>query len=509
MNGHHPAWRTGTAALIAASAAIRLLAQVPTTSFAVTGYIQRLELCQPADPGCSSGDPLSMARMTVNDIQIVLPKNLILTMPGTYMTAHDLFRGPNGTPTSPLQARSGLAITDPLPAGMSPHVAEVVGNIVDGTYIAGLVRISHEPLQLSAGYVVGIDSARGEIQVGPKGTTAGARVRLNDPTGRFGKAQSPDVRFTMDIENPTVHASTGYPVCIPRAAPDVLCPAINRPTVADLPAAERPLASETSGTVRRFTIGTTRATPDAPACPTCDPTRMAPLALGDYVTYAGIPASDGGAPYTSAYMLEAELGIYTSPGSDPVYVSQEETLIGTGGIPFPGLDQETGPGKVVPGQSSVTRFRIVGFTTDPSRNVDVFAIDLDRTTGDEHPRLIASVRPEPIAPIGRFRVTVDQSVFLPPTMEVRARVQGISGTAQSQNGLVWGTYTAPIGEYIFPEGRLFGRGVIPANFENFCFLLTGSGPLKTMGRTGVQPVVGTLSPWPSSGHSQPEVSCAF
>ena len=59
------------------------------------------------------------------------------------------------------------------------------------------------------------------------------RVQINDPVGRFGLKHSPDPRFTADTDNATVHAKTGYPMCIPRTDPavadDPLCPKVNRP----------------------------------------------------------------------------------------------------------------------------------------------------------------------------------------------------------------------------------------------------------------------------------------
>jgi hypothetical protein len=76
-------------------------------------------------------------------------------------------------------------------------------------------------------------------------------VQLNDPkipglhdsagadTGRFSNGQSPDNRFSVDQDNPTVHAATGYPMCIPRTDPtvkdDPLCPQKNRPLAPGLP----------------------------------------------------------------------------------------------------------------------------------------------------------------------------------------------------------------------------------------------------------------------------------
>ena len=42
------------------------------------------------------------------------------------------------------------------------------------------------------------------------------KVQINDPFGRFWRAQSPDARFSVDDQNPTIHSGTGYPVCVPR-----------------------------------------------------------------------------------------------------------------------------------------------------------------------------------------------------------------------------------------------------------------------------------------------------
>ncbi len=162
----------------------------------------------------------------------------------------------------------------------------------------------------------------------------------------------------------------------------------------------------------------------------------------------------------------------------------------------------------------VTRFRIVGFTTDPSRNVEVQSVRRDPTTGKEWPvgtgnagasLRLASVAPEPNAPIGRFRVTVDRSVFLPPTREVRVRVSG-TPELTLENELKPGVYTAPVGEFIFPEGRLLGKPQVPMNFEDLCFLSQGEGPDEENER----PPVLRLAPFPASAsnRSEPGTFCS-
>ena len=65
----------------------------------------------------------------------------------------------------------------------------------------------------------------------------------------------------------------------------------------------------------------------------------------------------------------------------------EEALVGTLGDPWPDIDQE-----------ETSRFRIVGFTTDPSRRVDVFLLDND---GSE--RRLTTLQPQAAGQIGRGR----------------------------------------------------------------------------------------------------------
>lgn len=527
----------------------------PTTGFNLIGYIQAFAIDD-------LNDPLSSATMTVNGTTVIIPKNLKIVMPGTYLTANDIFRGQHGrtkadgnNPATLALKRSCIALEDRNdPDGICknqpefPYTAEIVGNIVDDNFIAGLVNIGQIPLQTSGGFVKTICYAgtepncmqQGELlisTVNQPDSKLLARVRLNDPKGRFGVAGSPDERFTADLDNPTVHAATGYPVCIPRADNDgdPLCPMKNRPKTNDK-------------FLTRFTIGNEKArnhlgveVPGAKICTGCDSHSMVPLVVGDYVVYSGTLQKDtNGSTYVSAYSLEADLGVYTSPGVDPAYVFIEEAILGAGGTAFPGIDQETGPGKVVPGQTLVTRFKIVGFTTDPSRTVDVFAMDVkDANSIEQVPRLIQSISTEPVAPIGRFETTIDQQVFMPPPREIRAQIHGIWDTndpgvrlsqepEQSANGLTFGRYDAPVAEYIFPEGRVFGGkepepGLIPANFEDLCFLSVGFGPLDTLDRCIEKnddcpvadpqtntPVVKSLAPWPDSEkkpiQTQPSVS---
>ena len=522
--------------------------ETPTTPFISIGYIQSFKLCDPAYnvAPCNKNDPRAAATMKVNGVNIIIPENLKIIMPGTYLTAQDIFKGPKGTAAGALSTpeQSGLALEDQHSLGKTfiPFMAEISGNIAKDPasskieYIAGLVNISQGVLQTSAGYIRDIDYAKGELLVTPaiNNSTNQVRVQLNDPPlpgsqfGRFSKGSTDakdDNRFMVDQGNPTVHAMTGYPVCIPTSANgDTRCPISNR------------MKDSNGNFLRRYTIGSKLATnpngipvATSPLCTTCDSKFMVPLVAGDYVIFSGIWIDDVDAAtnttgYISAYSLEANLGIYTSPGENPAYIAIEESHWGSGGIPFDNLPQETGPGKpAFPGTNLVTRFFIVGATTDPSRNVEIIALDVDPVTGDEQkpPRILSVVSPEPIAPLGRFRRTVEQSVFLPPTREIKAHIVGTTSeegkNPKVANGLEWGQYTAPVGEYLFPEGRNWGKPEVPMNFENLCFLAKGAGPLDTLGRDKT-PVAGCtdatcqlkqLKPWPDSGHfvTDPQAAC--
>jgi hypothetical protein len=329
--------------------------------------------------------------------------------------------------------------------------------------------------------------------VGPDTGTAVARVRINDPDGRYGLANSAnparsviDDRFRSDPGNAPVAADTGFPMCIPRFDP-------NLRDDSQCPSANRPLAPNTG----RFTCGTVSAEPTAPAHPGCQPDKPAPLQVGDYITFNGMMTEDNpgsGTFFHAAHAVHAMAGIYTSPGANPAYVFIEEALVGTLGELFPGIDQE-----------ETSRFRTVGFTTDPSRRVEVFVIDVVGNTEAE--RRLTTLTPSAVAQIGRVRVTLPSKAnFLPITRDVRYRIEGHT-SVRVAGGLDSGQYTAPVGEYIYPENTRFGRPRLPVGvpFENFCFLKNGGGVLATLGR-GSPPdttaiPIGGLLPFPSSGHS--------
>jgi hypothetical protein len=453
-------------------------AQIPNP-FDVVGFIDAATVDTP-------NDIFSGGTITVNGTTIIVPRNTILQFPATGMTWQEVFKlAP--APYGPTQ--SGLAMSD-LPKPPTTYEVHVQGNIVAGRYIAGLLFLSQQTANAGAGFINFIDYATGEMRVGGtigNGTT-GQRVRINDPIGRFGRVTTPDPRFTIDEDNPTVRSETAYPMCVPRVAPpavDALCPQSNRP--------KDPLTGNFL-TIIEFPPPGPGVTPDA--------TQMMPFEVGDYVTYNGTLFTDAAGPYLSAWGIIANIGAFTAPGTQPAYVAVDVFFLGTSGIPFPGLAQE-----------ATVRTRMEGFTTDPTSPVDVFGIDVDPCSGTESDRFFATVAVDPGPPNGavrgrwRWRPN-NQADWLPPTREGHAISHAGVVATPVANGLSAGEYRLPNFDFIFPENLVVGDHLVPANLQDFPFLAQGSGPY--FGAAANQSatafgIVGQLSPWPGDPVPSPVV----
>src|SRR5437899_2633062 len=114
----------------------------------------------------SPGAKLGSGKMIVNGITVVIPKNTVLVFPASYQTMSQVFDGPHpATPLSGAARKSGLAMAD-LPAPIAAFEATINGNIVNGTYIAGLVYISQQSLNTADGFIKNINFVTGELCVG-------------------------------------------------------------------------------------------------------------------------------------------------------------------------------------------------------------------------------------------------------------------------------------------------------------------------------------------------------
>ena len=298
-----------------------------------------------ADTGSGNGAGAHQGGfIKVNGHVITVPSETIVILPASALTWAEIFAFAP-PPYGPSQ--SGLALAD-TPAPLTAYQARVVGNRVNGVYIAGLITISQDALNSGQGFINFINYTTGEIRVG--GTVnfdaggnpvnvldandPGARVQLNDPlnpavgTGRYGRAISPDVRFTVDQDNPTIRSVSGFPMCIPRTDP-ASCD--SRRTVSTNPAPGRCCSADRL-CVNHPDEQSIDAARRASGC-----TKQVPFEVGDYVTFAGTLVHDGANPtagpwpgdaanYISAHTMVNNVAIYTWPGTVPAYVAVDVSL---------------------------------------------------------------------------------------------------------------------------------------------------------------------------------------
>jgi hypothetical protein len=508
--------------LAMASVAVAQLPVPASSQFDITGFIQSATL---GGPGTGPGVGAHQGGViTVNGHVVTVPSETIVILPANALTWQELFAQ---APAPYTGVATGMALAD-IPAPLTTYEARIVGNRVLGgpggadVYIAGLIWISQQALNTGQGFINCINYATGEIRVGgPIGNcAAGTRVQLNDPavgltgTGRYGRAVTPDRRFMVDQDNPTVRSVSGFPMCIPRVLADPQVP--GNPDDPLCPLTQRPVSVAGAPPVfsTLFTMNDPVALPGVPP----DPTIQAPFEVGDYVTFSGTlvqdatPATPTAGPwpgiantYISAHTITNNVGIYTWAGTSPAYVAIDVSFIGTGGLTVIGANEA----------AIMTRFE--GFSTDTSRVVHLYGIDLNPTTGAPSDRDWGTIGVDPGpakgAATGRWRyrppcglTAPDPTNFkdctgpptnsyLPPTREVRAVVEGAWTLAGPQttyaNGIIAGQYHAPMADYRFPE-NLPGKPVVENNFNSIDFLAKG-GYTSSAGT-----IVGVLNPWPSN-----------
>jgi hypothetical protein len=453
--------------------------------FDLVGVLQAASL----DDACAS-DPHCGGKLTVGDRVVLVPRETVLILPTSALTWQELFAQ---APAPYAPSQTGLASAD-SPAPAFPSEVHVVGNRVGDTSIAGLIDIAPGGPARGSGSIAAIDYATGELRIVATEGAAGTRVRLNDPTGRFGRAGSADPRFTVDPAAASVAAATGFPMCIPRSNPDVAddpnCPQGNRP------------ADFTGGFAKSIQMNDPSARPGIYP----DATRQAPLEVGDRVTYAGTLATDAAGPFVSAYRIDNSAAIYTWPGTSPAYVSVDAGLVGAGSL------------TVIGAREDAVRTTFEGMTSDPSRGIHLYGIDVNPATGEAFDRDWGSIGVDPGPPTGaekgrwRFRepclpfgsvptghdtqcVYGPDGIFLPPTREVRAVIEGLGPRDQASTGPNADSAVLPgeahyrIGRYVFPNAAPDWPPA-PNAFESLPFLACGG--FTSSGGTRV----GRLDPWP-------------
>jgi hypothetical protein len=232
--------------------------------------------------------------------------------------------------------------------------------------------------------------------------------------------------------------------------------------------------------------------------------------VGDYVAYAGVlykndPVAQLRAPlnqqtYISANTVSADkVEITTAPCPSgtapctatvgPAYVHLDRMVIGTGGTAITvGSNATLGiAGGTIPLPEPRNNIVIVGFVTDSTQLVDIFAVDINPTDGNETHRRLGTVLPQPGFPVrgnkGRFRFEVGKGSFGARTRVYLAQTH--HGTVQvpnqtqgtihpPQGGLLSGQYHAPMFTFQFADAPP-GFPIIPQNFNSMPFLTSGEG----------------------------------
>lgn len=516
--------------------------------FTELGFLQHATVGGGACPGAAPANFGGTA--VINGITITVPCNMTIQMPANTFTWADFV---NAAPSLALDGT-------PFPS----FEVQVVGNIVGSTpttgkHIAALMFFSQQSLNAGSGYIGAVNYADGSFQVDPGDGSPPVKVQLNDPkitaagdpangTGRFSAGQSPDPRLSVDQNNPTILAGTGYPMCIPRTDPaagdDPKCPKVNRPRTPSAPAqagvsqgcrnfGQAGVATPTSGELAAPFPGQVYCTefvmPDPATRQPTDPDsrQQVPFEVGDHVVWAGTLVKDGGGQYVSAHTVTADLSVFTQPGTLPDYLSIDGSVIGSAD---PAATAVTGVA-----QETKDRLVVEISTTDVKSPVDVYLPDIDPKSGDVRNRWATpqAMTGESNDPVGggittqnlgpqpqRARLRANKSpagLLSNPTRTLRVtnRVNcipnspsghdfdGTSSTAAhtpvddclknvplNANGLQGGEYTAPMFNFLFPENIRIGDLVVPNDLWHLGFLRFGEGP------NPITPAVGPLQPPP-------------
>jgi len=374
--------------------------------FSVTGFIQSytFRTCPNAN---GAGD------VVINGTEIVIPCNMIVQMPANTVTWAE-FTSKFTDQVLPAPPQTGLsydlASTVGQAAAVNPSFElRLEGNIVNGRYIAALGFASQQSVNSGSGTISAIDLSTGRIIVtGNNGRTV--ELEINDPAARFGRAPPTprDDRLSVDDENPTISSATGYPMCVPRNANDAECPAKNRPS-SNAPGGCRDfitgvgITPPTGGAGVFFNGGANggphpnggvyctsfvmKAPPGTPVVNNYPPvaganepdaTKQAPFAVGDFITWSGSLLqgirSANNQDIISVHTITANVGIFTQPGTLPVYirigefgVAGDTTPNGVGATSIGGISQEV-----------QNRLTLEADVSDITAIVDVYFVDTDK-----------------------------------------------------------------------------------------------------------------------------------
>ncbi|MEQ1804049.1 MAG: hypothetical protein ABL900_01615 [Burkholderiaceae bacterium] len=365
--------------LAAQSSHAQVQGGTPSRATPVTGVIERFSI----DPAAPASDRWASGTITVGGQVVILPRNLIITLPANWLTLRQLY---DQRPLACPAGETGLARTDTCTGfnastglGGTGAIASILANRRgDGKLIAGEIRID-KGLEEIKDKVTFISFHDGYMRVGGDGTdaglAAGVMVRLNDPSGVHTIQSGPgclagslncsaDIRFTNDPTNYTFGFTTGYPACLPSEVTGI--------------------GARVSGVAPGSTTGV-----GDPFCPdsnrsatgtvVANSTRFAPVKVGDFISAAGNYESitvGTAAPvrFLSAHTIEVMRGLTTQDSpTQPDYMKWVEVEWDTGGF-----------------QNERVRTLLIGRTTLSNPGVDVYALDVKSADNSNNERLMAS-----------------------------------------------------------------------------------------------------------------------
>ncbi|KAF7326933.1 Sodium nucleoside protein [Mycena venus] len=262
---------------------------------------------------------------------------------------------------------------------------------------------------------------------------------------------------------PTTHRFTlprAFLFCIPRNNTDAECPLTNRPLDGN------------GHYMNSFTF----PDPALVAPGGFDPRIMVLLVVGDYNTFSGTKTGSG---VLKVYTLEANLGIYTAPGTKPAYITVETAQYAVV-VPDPTVEVDKTP-----------------LASDPSTPIQCFAMDVDPCTGAVSERNLFLAEPAGAAPVGKTIFQLGNPDAWPTTRQVGFRYA--NGIAEGPRGIIAGQFFQPIFTFLFRELIVFGSNEPANQFELIPFL---AGPLE-FGKFLADPlltptIVCQLSPWPGA-----------
>lgn len=344
------------------------------TSATVSGEIEFIS-CDDINDVWSSGT-IQVAGQT-----FILPRNLLFDLPMNRLTVCQLFQ--QAPPSCLAMGESGLARSDDCLRARGGSYAHILGNqMPDGTCIVGEMFLQKSN-EVFGGKITYINYEDGYFRANGRAddpANTGLMVRLNDPDGvhtiqqglgcEGGPNCSPDVRFCNDAGSYSLGYMSGYPLCIPSTVPR-----------AGLDGLSSDGADPATGIGDHYCPQANRGNLIAE-----DSRYMAPMRIGDKFGAEGNiesitdPATGQRVNFLSAHTMTIEVDIQTADRTDqPNYMVFAEAEWDSPGF-----------------QNERCRILLIGFTTLPGDEVDVYALDIDPATGEEHPRILGSNRSNPL-----------------------------------------------------------------------------------------------------------------